>query len=583
MISPGRGLMPTNPVRNIGQSFLTGSGWLLGGIVILGLFMASFPDLPDRADLVIGNGTDPGSLHPHRASGIPEGRIIRALHEGLLLLDPQSLEPMPACAHSWQVSKDAKTWTFRLQKGLLWSNGDPLDATDFRRSWLDLIDPLRGAPYGDLLEAVTGAREWRNSDGSREEVGIRTPDRWTLVVELRRPLPWLPFLCTQTPLQPVHPLGRDGNALGVPTNGPWELDRWDLRDRIRLVKSPTYQGPSRVHLDTIDFLAIESGNTLVNLFAHGSIDWAVGVPPLLMPFLEKEAFWREALRTDPYLGISFYRLNFQKPPLDDPTIRKALSLTLDRQALCREVLGGNLQPAWGFVPWPRPALAAHEKAGNLAPDSALPGYSGMATTINSPVPTADLTVNQWAMLGYDPDQARKLLQESGWKVPGAKTGKTIPAFEILHSSGSTHALVAEWLQSSWSRELGIETRIRSMEWRSFLQVQRSLDYDVSRSSWIADFPDPATFLELFTSTATNNRTSWSDEEYDRMVEKARSTANTGMRMWYWREAERILLERGPVLPLWSTTSSNLVAPELQGFYANPLDQHDLRALNWDTP
>lgn len=371
--------------------------------------------------------------------------------------------------------------------------------------------------------------------------------------------------------------------MGVPTNGPWELDRWDLRDRIRLVKSPTYQGPSRVHMETIDFLAIESGNTLVNLFAHGSIDWAVGVPPLLMPFLEKDPFWKEALRTDPYLGISFYRLNFQKPPLDDPTIRKALSLTLDRQALCKEVLGGNLQPAWSFVPWPEPALAAHAEAGNLAPKSAFPVYSGMAATINSPVPTADLTVNQWAMLGYDPDQARKLLQEAGWKVPGAKTGRPIPEFEILHSSGSTHALVAEWLQSSWSRELGIETRIRSMEWRSFLQVQRSLDYDVSRSSWIADFPDPATFLELFTSTATNNRTGWSDEEYDQMVEKARNASNTGVRTWYWREAERILLDRGPVLPLWSTTSSNLVVPELQGFYANPLDQHDLRALKWDTP
>ena len=207
----------------------------------------------------------------------------------------------------------------------------------------------------------------------------------------------------------------------------------------------------------------------------------------------------------------------------------------------------------------------------------------MAATINSPVPTADLTVNQWAMLGYDPDQARNLLQEAGWKVPGAKTGRPIPDFEILHSSGSTHALVAEWLQSSWSRELGIETRIRSMEWRSFLQVQRSLDYDVSRSSWIADFPDPATFLELFTSTATNNRTGWSDEEYDQMVEKARNASNTGVRTWYWREAERILLDRGPVLPLWSTTSSNLVAPQLKGFYANPLDQHDLRALKWDTP
>ncbi len=567
------------------QIFGTGLPVLAGlatfGIVIFALLRVALPDLPGRADLVIGNGTDPGSLHPHRASGIPEGRIIRALHEGLLLLDPQTLEPIPGCAHSWGVSTDGKTWTFLLQDGLRWSNGDPLNAIDFRRSWLDLIDPQRGAPYGDLLEGIIGAAEWRNGTGRRESVGIETPDPLTLMVQLTRPMPWLPFLCTQTPLQPVHLLGRDGAALGVPTNGPWQLERWDLRDRIRLTRSPSYRGPAKIQLDRIDFLAIESGNTLVNLFAHGSIDWAVGVPPGLMPFLQQDPQWNEALRTDPYLGISFYRLNFERAPFDDPAIRRALSLCLDRTALCEEVLGGNLQPAWGFVPWPKPALDAHALRGNAQLNSAFSGYSAMATTVDGAVEATSVPTDRWPLLGYDPDLARQKLIAAGWRVPGSDSGKPIPSFEILHSSGSTHALVAEWMQSSWARELGIETRIRSMEWRTFLQTQRAVDYDVSRSSWIADYPDPATFLELFTTTATNNRTSWSDAEYDRLVESARVTADAQQRMGLWQQAEKILLERGPVLPLWSTTSSNLVSPNLRGYFANPLDQHDLRALKWD--
>ena len=550
------------------------------GISIFAFLQVALPDLPKRADLVIGNGTDPGSLHPHRASGIPEGRVIRALHEGLLLLDPETLEPIPGCATSWEVSDEGKRWTFRLQEGLLWSNGDPLTAEDFRRSWLDLIDPLQGAPYGDLLEAVTGAKEWRNGEGQRSDVGIETPDSLTFVVKLNRPLPWLPFLCTQTPLQPVHIQGRDGTALGVPTNGPWQLEKWDLRDRIRLVRSPNYRGPAKVHMESVDFLAIESGNTLVNLFANGSLDWAVGVPPVLMPFLQQNPEWNQALRTDPYLGISFYRLNFARAPLDDSEVRKALSLCLDRNALCRDILGGNLQPAWGFVPWPKPALNAHEQLGNPSLSSALPGYSGMAKTTEAPVEAALISEEGWPKLGYDPQKARSILAEAGWRVPNSDSGRPIPPFEILHSSGSTHALVAEWMQSSWARELGIETQIRSMEWRTFLQTQRSFDYDISRSSWIADFPDPATFLELFTTTATNNRTGWSDTEYDRLVEEARLSSDPQQRMKLWQSAEEILLDRGPILPLWSTTSSNLVSPALEGFFANPLDQHDLRSLKW---
>jgi oligopeptide transport system substrate-binding protein len=122
-----------------------------------------------------------------------------------------------------------------------------------------------------------------------------------------------------------------------------------------------------------------------------------------------------------------------------------------------------------------------------------------------------------------------------------------------------------------------------MEWRSFLQTQRDKDYDVSRSSWIADYPDPSTFLQLFTSTSNNNRTGWSDAEYDTAVAVALTAPASEERNKHWKNAERILLERGPVLPLWSTTTTHLVAPEIVGFRPHPLNQHDLRHLERRNP
>ncbi len=547
----------------------------------------SFPSLPGPADLVIANGTDPGSIHPHRATGLPEGRIIQAIHEGLLLIDPRSLEPIPGCADRWEISSAGTRYRFHIQPGLLWSDGTRLTAEDFRRSWLDLLDPLQGAPYGDLLQSVVGARSWRRLETSREQVAIRTEGESILEIELEHPVPWFLYLCAQTPLQPVHPQadGRAGPAIA--TNGPWVIESWRLRDRIRLVANPLYRGPSTPQLEVIDFLAVESGNTQLNLVAAGMAHWSVRTPAAAIPVLREDAQWSSMWRADPYLGISFFRLNLERPPLDDPNIRRAISLVLDRQQLCRDVLGGDPEPALGFIPWPKPAIERQRikmlKRGlTLEIHDLLPGYSGMAMTSDplKPVMTAaQIHPQQWAYEGHDPTLARQILQRAGWRVPGSPEGRAIPALEILHPSSGTHSLVAEWLQLVWNRELGIETTIQSMEWRSFLDVQRSVDYDLSTSSWIADYPDPATFLTLFTTDAPNSRTGWSDQEYDQRVASALAEPRLEQRMELWQQAERILLERGPVLPLWSMTSGNLVSHQVEGFLPNPLDHHDLRGIS----
>lgn len=570
----------------------------IGSLVLIGLLGALLtsmiiPTLPGRADLVIGNGTDPGSLHPHRATGIPEGRIIRAIHEGLLLLDPATLEPIPGCAEAWTVSATGTRYRFQVQQGLTWSDGSPLDARDFQRSWLDLIDPLQGAPYGDLLEGLVGAKDWRSGKGSRSDVAIRCIGHHVLEVDFEHPIPWFPYLCAQTPLQPVHP-DADGRAgVGVPTNGPWFLTQWNLRDRIRIETNPHYRGPARPKLATIDFLAVESGNTQLNFFAAGMSDWTVRVPTPAIPVLRSDENWSGKWRADPYLGIRFYRLNLQRPPLDDPAIRRALSLSIDRQQLCQEVLGGDPEPAYGFVPWPAPAIERQRQkladrgiTEQLLP--VLPHYQGMALARHnddtiSAIPSAEIDPDHWPALGYDPQLARDLLQQAGWQVPGNPQGRPIPRLEMLHPSGGTNSIVAEWLQLSWKKQLGLETRIRAMEWRSFLDVQRAVDYDLSRSSWIADYPDPATFLTLFTSDAPNSRTGWSHPEYDRLVAEALAQTDVASRNKLWQQAESILLESGPILPLWSMTSNNLVSQQVTGFWPNPLDQHDLRSIDRRSP
>ncbi len=563
------------------EKLLSGPGIVaIGALAAVGVLLAAGTAPRDPATLVIGIGTDPGSLDPARVTGVPEGRVLRALFEGLTVADPETLEPLPGAALRWEVSEDQLRYRFDLRADLRWSNGEPLGADDFRFAWLRLLDPAEGCPYASLLWPVRGARAFSEGEGARDDVAIAAPDRSTFVIELERPTPHFLSLTSYYPLSPVHPRSvadSGGSALLSPkvlvSNGPYRLERRWLRDRVRVERNPCYWDASTVVIPRIDYLAAESPTTLLNLFLTGEADWVTRIPRDVIPTLASDPRFNSVYRPQPNFETAFYRVNVTRPPLDDPRIRRALSLALDRAELCDRVTRAGEQPAWSFVPWPRAAL---ERLAGTSPAATPPlaDYQRACFSAAGVIAESEVPPGAWDTLGYDPQGARTLLAEAGYRVPGGDDpgAPALPPIEIVYNTSPLHQRVAEWIQDAWHRELGIDVRMRNLEWKSALDAQRALDYDVSRSSWIGDYLDPTAFLEVFATGSGTSRTGWSDPEFDRLLADASGIPDGEIRRTLLFEAERILLERGPLIPLWYGVTTSLVSPRIEGMGRNALDQ-----------
>lgn len=536
---------------------------LLGAALALagGVRLVRASALPP-ADFTFVNEGEPSSLDPQQVSGVLEGRLMRFLYEGLVARDPRTLAPVPGAAESWVESADGLTWTFQLRRDARWSNGDVLDARDFLAAYERLLDPRSAAPYAEFLGAVRGARAWSRTLDARgaptlpfDTVGLRAPDEHTLVFELERPVPWFLDLAAHHALAPLpraH-LARLraehgerwelawGRAENVVTNGPYRVTERRVRDRVRFAKNARYWDADHVAFETVDALAIEHVSTMLNVYLTGGAGWAPNFPLLLAP----ELLAREDFSPSPYLGTAFYRFNVTQPPLDDVRVRRALALAIDRSALVRRVTRAGETPQWSFVP---------PCARDYAP--------------------AELAHAAGAF-ERDLDTARALLAQAGYG-PG---GRALPPLEISFNTQANNKDVAEVIADGWRRWLGVDARLANREWKTFLDAQRSLDYDVSKSSWVGDFPDAAGFLEIFRAGSPNNRTGWSDARYDALLDAAEH-ARGAERAELLRAAEARLLDAAPIAPLYGYVTKNLVNPRLGGFFENALDEHPPKSWYW---
>lgn len=498
----------------------------------------------ERADLVFVNGAEPETLDPAIITGQPEGRVVHALFEGLCAFDADG-RAKPGVAERWDVSADGRTYTFHLREDAKWSDGRELTAHDFVRSWQRTLTPATGSQYNYLLYPIRNAEAFAAGNISDfREVGVKAIDDRTLRVELENATPYFLDLCAFPTLHPVpvdliERVGDDwvkpGNLIG---NGAFRLEAWNINDHIRLRKNPHYWNHANVALETIDVLPISDANVAFNFYASGLADLVMDkglAPPALLDDLKK----RRDFHAAPFLGIYFLRFNSEKGPFTDPRVRKAFSLAVDKQRIVEKITRAGEIAAPGFVP---PGIA---------------GYTGTEG------------------LSFDPPAARALLADAGFP-----DGAAFPLVNYLYSKSDLNEAIAVELQNMWREQLGVTVNLVRQEWKVYLNSLSLLDYDIARSSWVGDYPDPNTFLDMFLTGGGNNRTGWSSSRYDQLIAEAASELDPKKRFEILKTAEDLLVtEAVPICPIYYYVGIQLYDPDkLGGIRANVLDEHPLREI-----
>jgi len=493
-----------------------------------------------------GNGSEPQGIDPHIVTGVPEHHILISLCEGLTIPNPNpkgSDGYIPGTAESWSISDDGKEYIFKLNKNAKWSNGDPVTADDFVWSWKRILTASLGSQYPDMLYYLVGAYEYHNGQiDNFDEVGVKAIDTHTLKINLKNPTPFFIGLLSHYSTWPVHKetvlkhgdiddrngeWTRPGNFV---CNGPFQLKTWELNNKIVVEKNPHYYDASMVRLNEIHYYPVSNVMTEDRMFRAGQLHLTSSMPTQKCPIYIEEK--NPNLKIDPYMGTYFYRINTENETLNDVRVRKALAYSIDRQLLVDKVTQCGQIPAYSFTP---------------------PGSNGYQPSTEIP---------------YDPVLAKQLLAEAGYS-----SDNPFPKLEILFNTNEGHRKVALAIQQMWQNELGIEVELVNQDWKVYLSREMVGDFQISRAGWIGDYEDPNTFLDLMRPNRGNNKTGWENMDFDALVEEANTINDQDKRYELLNEAEKILIDNMPIIPLYTYVRVYQLSPDVKGFNPHILDHH----------
>ncbi|MCO4770356.1 MAG: peptide ABC transporter substrate-binding protein [Deltaproteobacteria bacterium] len=491
---------------------------------------------------VFAQGDEPRTLDPGLITDTYGSFFAQNLFEGLLVWDAAGQTTKPGAAERFEVSPDGRTWTFHMRRDAIWSNGDAVTATDFLVAWRRVLNPEFGSDYASLLYPIKGARALAEGDVvDAQTLGVEVRDRFTLVVTLEAPTPWFDAIVAHHVSSPVNSaaLKRHGYAWWQPgrivVNGPFQLHEWTPGKSIILRKNPYFHGAETVKLFEVVAKIVTDPAEVVRQYEAGEIHWT-GNAGLLPAGRLAELAERPDARSSAELGTAWMWLNTDEGPLADPRVRRALSLAVDRTNLAQALGPGDLVTARMVPP-------------------GMPGYSAaeVATT--------------------DVEMARKLMAEAGF--PG---GEGFPAVELAIDARPVHQRLGETLAAQWREALGVEVTPYVRQYGAHAEAVRTGGYQVGRGGWLGDYPDPSSFLELLETDNALNSANWSDTGFDGLVAEARRTEDASSRLRLLSQAERLVLEQAPIIPLYHFGSLSLLKPYVQGFVDNPMQVHLLRYL-----
>ncbi|MGE5704993.1 MAG: peptide ABC transporter substrate-binding protein [Clostridia bacterium] len=484
--------------------------------------------------------SEPPTADPGIAEDTTSLAITRATFDGLTRPGDDS-KPHQAAAAKIDVSADLKTYTFTLHESK-WSNGDPLTAHDFEYAWKRALDPKTASNYAYQLYYIKNGEKFNKGEAKADDVGVKALDDKTLQVTLENPTPFFLELTAFPTYFPVNKKVVEANpnwATDAKThvgNGPFKMEAWEHKSKMVLVKNENYWDKEAVKLDKIEFSMVEDENTELSMFENGEIDWAghplSSLPTDAMPALKDSG----KLIVHPVAATYWYKFNTEKPPFNNLKIRKAFAYGINRQALIDNVLQANQQPAMAAVP---PSMS-------LKPD----GY----------------------FKDNDIENAKALLAE-GMKEAGISK---LPPLRLSFNTSEGHKKIAEAIQDQWRKNLGVEVKLENSEWKVYLEKMHEGNYQVGRLGWSADFNDPINFLEIFKEKdGGNNDTRWENPKYKELLNQSALEADPAKRTEILKQAEQILMDELPIMPIYFYTHSWVKKDNVKGVVTDALG-----AIDW---
>jgi oligopeptide transport system substrate-binding protein len=494
-------------------------------------------------------GADPKTIDPGLNGASDGGDILANTFEGLVRERNGIVEP--GIAESWDVSADGKTITFNLRESL-WSDGTPLTAYDFEYAWKRAADPATASEYSWIWDYtnVVNAPEAAVGEVPVDAMGVTALDDYTLQVELIAPTSYFMSLTSFYHFMPVKreavEAGPEGAWAKDPelyvSNGPFVLTSYTIGEGLTLEKNPNFWNADEVNIDVINVKFIDEASTAYAAYQAGELDFIPSVPTAEIPRLiaEDPNFF-----VFPLLGTYYYNFNMDLDIWQDPLVRQALTLSIDREQIT-EVLASGQVPAAGFVP---PGFPDHM------------GRDFFETAGTYGISTDD---SQFA-------RAQELLAEAGY--PG---GEGFPVFELMYNTSEGHKLVAEMVQEMWKTNLGIEITLANQEWAVFQETRKQGDYQVARGGWITDFLDPSGLLAIFEDGNAYNDPNYNNPAYNDAMARALAATNDRDHYEALYEAQEILMTDLPIIPVYHYSDTMLSSPQVQGWERSQLGGVDFR-------
>jgi oligopeptide transport system substrate-binding protein len=484
-----------------------------------------------------GIGGEPASLDPGQAADIFSFEVIRDLYEGLTTETPDGAV-VPGVASSWTIDATGTQYTFQLRPDARWSNGAQVRANDFVQAWRRVVDPKRASPVADTLRSIAGAAAIIQGQIPPISLGVTAARDDLLVVKLERPAPYFPQVLTHSATFPVFSddTAKSHNPNNWVSNGPYVLSSWTPGSNIKLTRNSRYWDHVNVRIPNVEYIPMPDENAEYRQYRAGQLEVTQSVPSSALVSVKAER--PNELFVAPFLATAYYALNLRSPYFaNNLNLRKSLALAIDRKALEATILPFGQRPAYGFVP---------------------PG-------------TWNYDPQSWEWNNL-PDTARIQEARRLYVLAGYSAGSPLH-LRVLFNSNNSIKQVAIAIASMWKQTLGVDAELMDEEYRVFLDSRRNTSrWEVARLGWTADYDDAGNFLDILRSGSPNNDARYVRPEYDDLLDRAASKANSADRRILLESAEKMMLSDYPILPIYFFCSKRLIKPYVIGATPNLLNR-----------